>query len=215
MEDFIIENMEILEDKKLYREKLKIERLSFDIGDNIGILDRDNIYSEEFFKIMMGINQYTGSLKIFNREFSKFREEILYRMGMYYDGSLDMSRKLGRVLELSGSYYRNVSKPRIEDLISKYRFSNIRQKRLNQLDLFTIRKLGIAIANLNYPDIYIFYNILSELNKESKDIIKEIIEYETKGKLVILNSDSLEDLTDICNKIYEFKQGDINAIYWD
>lgn len=211
----VVENLSVPESGKKNSKDIKVESLIVEKGEKIGICSLDETEAEVLLKVFAGINGYEGSIKVFGKELNENRKKIAEKMGIYFDKTVYPNIKLRKFMDMTGSFYRGVTVPRIEDVMKKYRLIKLGDAKLKYLDRFFVKKAGLAAASLNYPELYILSGIFSDLDDESKTIIKEVVREEIDSKTAIVSSSSREDLENLCSRIYEINDGELNVVYWN
>ncbi len=208
--------MNIIEIEKLIIDDIKMNTQNIYIEENlkIGIYSEKNFERTELIKAIFGIDQSRErKINIFGIDINKKRNTIIRKIGFAFKDVLDPRLTVGKAFKIHGSYFRELTNPRIEDVMQRFYFYDYRNKKISTLSNFMKSKLAIAISVLNNPEILVYDGILDGLDKPERDEIKNIINSEAGGKTLLLSSDSLEDMIDIADIIYEIREGELNVIY--
>lgn len=209
--DIIEINKLIIDDIKMNTEKLYIEE-----NLRVGLYSESNFERMEMIKAVFGIEECRERrVEIFGKDINRKRNAIISKVGFGFKDVLDPKMTVDRVFKIHGSYFKELTSPRIEDVMQRFYFYDFRKKKLSSLSNFMKSKLSIAISVLNNPDILVYDGILDALDSQEREEIKNIIKSESEGRTLLLSSNSLEDVIDITDIIYEIREGKINVIYGD
>lgn len=101
----------------------------------------------------------------------------------------------------------------VTDLLAKMNLQEISAQKVNTLDDSSIQKLGIFCTLIKKNKIIIIEDCFKNLNNQDKDLIKELlVNYKTKGYLIILSSSVKDDFLYFADKIYEVEEDKVNEI---
>ncbi|MCF6154958.1 MAG: ABC transporter ATP-binding protein [Candidatus Brocadia sp.] len=104
-------------------------------------------------------------------------------------------------------------KRRIDDLLHDVGLDPYRKRPLNQYSKGMLRRIGLAQAIINDPELVILDEPTSGLDpiggREMKDLI---LEFKRQGKTVVLCSHLLADVQDICDRIAIFNKGIVQVM---
>lgn len=99
-------------------------------------------------------------------------------------------------------------KRRIDALIRAVRLDHVRKRPLNQYSKGMLRRIGLAQALINDPELVILDEPTSGLDpigsREMKDLI---LEFKRQKKTIVLCSHLLADVQDVCDRIAIFNKG--------
>ncbi len=131
--------------------------------------------------------------------------------------SKNIRRRIGICLENEGLYENLTCKENLEFYDRIYNSKINREERIKKLadkvGLIEINKkvfefskgmkkrLGIAIAMVNNPEIIILDEPLTGLDPEGQELIKEVLKKLSQESTIFFSSHNLNDVEDICNKI--------------
>ncbi|KKO20135.1 MAG: ABC transporter ATP-binding protein [Candidatus Brocadia sp.] len=103
---------------------------------------------------------------------------------------------------------KNERKRRIDALIREVRLDHVRKRPLRQYSKGMLRRIGLAQALINDPELVILDEPTSGLDpigsREMKDMI---LGFKRQGKTVVLCSHLLADVQDVCDRIAIFNKG--------
>ena len=132
-------------------------------------------------------------------------ESYLYRF-LNAEETLDF---YGRLFSLSGP----VRRQRIEQLIKMVGLESARKRQLREYSKGMARRLGLAQALINDPELVLLDEPTSGLDpigtKHVKTMIKDLKE---QGKTIIMSSHLLADVQDVCDRIGILHQGELKEL---
>ncbi len=190
------------------RESVKaVDGLSFDVrrGEVFGLLGPNGSGKTTTVRIALGLLFPTsGAVRIFGR--SPRNIEVKKRIGYMPEEShlysyLNAQETLdffGRLFRLSGAERR----ARVDALIDMVGLRRARRRPIGQYSKGMARRIGLAQALINDPDLLILDEPTTGLDpvgaREMKDLILTLRE---RGKTVFLCSHLLADVEEICDRI--------------
>ena len=149
----------------------------------------------------------------------------------YPSGDLEVKRKIGflpeesylykflnaeEILDFYGKLFeipKKERKGRVDKLIQVVGLSQYRKRPLSQYSKGMLRRIGVAQAMINEPELVILDEPTSGLDpigsREMKDLILEL---KRQGKTVVLCSHLLADVQDICDKIAILNKGVLQVL---
>lgn len=192
---------------------LALDKLNIDIqkGEIFGLLGPNGSGKTTTIKLLLGLifptegkayvlGKPTNDVAIKERIGFLPEESCFYRF-LNADETLDF---YGRLFKIS----RKERKLRADRLIKQVRLEFARKRSLRQYSKGMLRRIGIAQALINDPDLVILDEPTSGLDpigtRETKDIILEL---KKQGKTVLLCSHLLSDVQDICDRIVILDKG--------
>lgn len=144
----------------------------------------------------------------------------------YPSGNLTAKRKIGFLPEESYLYkflnaeeildfyaklfdiQKKERKRRIDVLLQEVRLDPVRKRPLSQYSKGMLRRIGLAQAIINDPELVILDEPTSGLDPIGSREIKDLIlEFKRQKKTVVLCSHLLADVQDICDRIAIFNKG--------
>lgn len=185
-------------------------------GEVLGLLGPNGSGKTTTVKMMLGLLYPTkGHIEVFGQSprhvATKARigylpeESYLYR---YLDSD--------ETLSFFGSLFKLESKERqqrAEQLIEMVGLKNARNRLVGEFSKGMQRRIGLAQALINDPDLVILDEPTSGLDpigcREIKDLILALSE---RGKTVILSSHLLSDVEDVCDRVVIYYGGRVQAM---
>ncbi len=197
------------------RKVLALNKLNVVIkkGEIFGLLGPNGSGKTTTLKLLLGLifptagrayllGKPTDDVAVKNRVGFLPEESCFYRF-LNADETLDFYGQLFRIP-------RKERKLRIERLLKRVGLEFARKRPLKQYSKGMLRRIGIAQALINDPDLIILDEPTSGLDpigtKETKDLI---VELKAQGKTVLLCSHLLSDVQDICDRVAIIDKGEL------
>jgi ABC-2 type transport system ATP-binding protein len=195
-----------------------VDNVDFEVrrGEVFGLLGPNGSGKSTTVKLMLGLLYPTkGHIEVFGHSprhvATKSRigylpeESYLYR----YLNSRETLDFFGNLFELSSKQRQN----RSEELLEMVGLSQAHLRAVGEFSKGMQRRIGLAQALINDPDLVILDEPTSGLDpigcREVKDLILALAR---RGKTVILSSHLLSDVEDVCNRVVIYYGGKIHAI---
>lgn len=195
-----------------------LNSLSLDVkkGEVFGLLGPNGSGKTTTLKLLLGLLFPTnGEIKILGRpsgDVSKNEkigylpeESYLYRF-LNAEETLDF---YGRLFKMSGRERRE----RSQALIERVGLKDARKRQLKEYSKGMTRRIGLAQALINDPDLVMLDEPTSGLDPlgtaDMKDMIRDLKE---QGKTVVMCSHLLADVQDICDRIAILYRGELKVI---
>jgi len=195
-----------------------VDNVDFEVrrGEVFGLLGPNGSGKSTTVKLLLGLLYPTkGHIEVFGHSprhvATKARigylpeESYLYR----YLNSHETLDFFGNLFELSGVDRNN----RSEQLLEMVGLSQTRSRAVGEFSKGMQRRIGLAQALINDPDLVILDEPTSGLDpigcREVKDLI---VAHARRGKTVILSSHLLSDVEDVCDRVVIYYGGKIQAM---
>ena len=102
---------------------------------------------------------------------------------------------------------------RTAELLKRVGLKDVRSKRLGEFSRGMLRRIGLAQALVNDPDLIILDEPTAGLDplgtRDVKDLLREL---KRRGKTVILSSHLLADVEDVCDRVAVLHLGELQAL---
>jgi ABC-2 type transport system ATP-binding protein len=201
------------------RSKAKaVDNVSFEVrkGEVFGLLGPNGSGKSTTIKMILGLLYPTkGHLEVFGK--SPRHVATKERIGYLPEESY-LYKYLNSIetLDFFGSLFRlspQERKDRIEQLLDMVGLSAARRRSVGEFSKGMQRRIGIAQALINDPDLVILDEPTSGLDpigcREVKDLILALAR---RGKTVILSSHLLSDVEDVCDRVVIYYGGKVQAM---
>ena len=193
------------------RKVVAVENLSFSVrqGEVFGLLGPNGSGKTTSLKMMLGlVFPSKGTIWVFERKPNDLA--VKKRIGFLPEESyLYRFLTAEESLRFYSTFF-DIEKPeeRIRDLLHRVGLYEVRNRRVHEFSKGMSRRLGIAQALINDPDLLMFDEPTSGLDpmgcREVKDLIVSLRE---QGKTILLCSHLLADVEDVCDRIAILHQG--------
>jgi ABC-2 type transport system ATP-binding protein len=201
------------------RQKVRaIKALDLEInkGEVFGLLGPNGSGKTTTIKLLLGLLFPTeGQALIFGKDASDVsknqrigylpEESYLYKF-LNADETLDF---YGRLFDIPA----DVRKERIEKLLKLVKIDRARKRQLREYSKGMTRRIGLAQALINNPDLILLDEPTSGLDpigtREMKDMILDL---KSQGKTVVMCSHLLADVQDVCDRIAILHQGELKEL---
>jgi ABC-2 type transport system ATP-binding protein len=185
-------------------------------GEIFGLLGPNGSGKSTTIKLLLGLLFPTeGQALVFGKDATDVaknqrigylpEESYLYRF-LNAEETLDF---YGRLFDLP----HDVLRRRIDELIKLVRLEPARKRQLKEYSKGMTRRIGLAQALINEPDLILLDEPTSGLDpigtREMKDLILELRD---KGKTVVMCSHLLADVQDVCDRIAILHQGELKEL---
>lgn len=206
--------LEVKNLKKTFKKSEIIKGLTFDMqeGEILGILGPNGAGKTTTLQMLLGIlTPTTGTIKIFDKDLSVHKSEILEKMN-FSSTYVDMP-------------WRLTVKENLEWSAWLYEISD-RRKRLNQIkELFRLEKqwnqpisalsagqktrVNLARSMINFPSILLLDEPTASLDPEVATYIREFFanQRKTYNKSIILTSHNMSEVESLCDRVLILKDG--------
>ena len=195
-----------------------VQSVSFDVrrGEVFGLLGPNGSGKSTTIKMILGLLFPTqGSLNVLGRSPREVKtkarigylpeESYLYP----YLTSEETLNFYGKLFDLSGAE----RKQRIDQLFDMIGLQHARRRKVGEFSKGMARRIGLAQALINDPDLVILDEPTSGLDplgcRQVKDLILTLAK---RGKTIIMTSHLLADVEDVCDRVAIMYNGKIQAM---
>ena len=209
MEEHIIEVKHL---KKYYGSNVGAEDVSFKInkGEIYGFIGPNGAGKSTTIRTILGlINKTSGSIYIKGKEFDKNDLETKKIIG-YLPSEINLYEEMTikQMLDYHQSFYKKDLNERRNELVNLLKIDE--KKKIEDLSLGNLKKVGIVLALMNEPEILILDEPTSGLDPIMQNIFHDILLKEKeKGTTIIYSSHVLSEVSSICDKVGFIKNGRI------
>lgn len=197
---------------KRYGQRTAVDRLDLDVrrGEVFGFLGPNGAGKTTTIRMALGlIEPSAGRVELFGRDVRRHRAEVLPRVGalvespaLYgYMSGRDNLRAVGRVLG-------GVSESRIDEVLEVIHLRSRDRDRVNTYSLGMKQRLGLGLAMLNDPELYLLDEPANGLDPagiaEIRDLLRELT---AEGHTVFISSHVLGEIQQICDRVAIIQDG--------
>ena len=198
---------------KRYGSKTAVNRLNATLTNGVyGLLGTNGAGKTTFMRLLCTVQRPTsGKIDLDGKSIWKlgerYRDVLGYlpqHFGYYPDfTALDFLLYVAALKGLDDKKAKNVS----NELLDEVGLSGERRRKIKTFSGGMIRRLGIAQALLNDPEILILDEPTSGLDPKERIRFRNIISALSKGRIVILSTHIVSDVEFIADQILLMKQG--------
>ena len=195
-----------------------VNDISFSLqkGEVLGLLGPNGAGKTTTIQVLLGvINKTMGSIKYFEKDFNKNREEILKKINFsstyislpWYFTVLEILELFARLYEISDR------KKRIKKLIHEFELDELINKGYHKLSSGEKTRLLLAKAFLNYPNLILLDEPTASLDVDIAVKIREFLKKQQKnyGVSILLTSHNMSEVEELCNNVIILDKGNVIA----
>ena len=197
--------------KKYYGKDRGIEDVTLKIkkGEIYGFIGPNGAGKSTTIRTILGlINKTSGNIYIKGKEFDKDDLEIKKTIG-YLPSEINLYDEMTvkQIFDYHQSFYKNDNKKR-KELVKLLKINE--NKKLEDLSLGNLKKVGIVLALMHEPEILILDEPTSGLDPIMQNVFHNILLKEKeKGTTILYSSHVLSEVSNICDKVGFIKDGKI------
>ena len=204
--------LELKKLKKYYDKTCGIEDVSLKLnkGEIYGFIGPNGAGKSTTLRTIMGlINKTSGSILFNDKELDiediNIKEKIGYlpsEINLYEDMTIK------QLLNYHESFYKKDLSKRRKELINLFKIDE--NKKIEDLSLGNLKKVGIVLAFLHSPEIILLDEPTSGLDPiMQNNFHKLILKEKEKGTTILYSSHILSEISNICDKVGFIKDGKI------
>ena len=197
---------------KYYGQVKGIENLSLKLeeGEIFGFIGPNGAGKSTTIRCVMNlINKTNGEVLIENKEFNKYNIYIKENIGylpseVYLYDDLTVSQ----MLDYHESFYKRDISKRRKELVKLLELDE--SKKIEDLSLGNLKKLGIILALMLEPKIFILDEPTSGLDPIMQNVFYDLLKEEKKkGTTIIYSTHILSEVSKICDRVGIIKDGEL------
>jgi len=200
---------------KYYGNVKGVENVSFSLneGEIFGFIGPNGAGKSTTIRSIMNlINKTEGKVYIYGKEFKKEDSEIKTLIG-YLPSEINLYDDLTvkQLLNYHSSFYkRDVSKRR-DELVDRLNLDTT--KKIEELSLGNLKKLGIVLAFMHEPRLLILDEPISGLDPlMQEEFYKLLKEEKERGTAIIYSTHILSEISKICDRVGIIRDGNLLKI---
>ena len=196
-----------------YYGKIKgIENLSLELnkGEIFGFIGPNGAGKSTTIKCIMNlINKNSGDIYIDGKINSKDDLELKEIIGyLPSEISLYDDMTVKQILDYNAQFYKKDTSFKRKELVTKFQLDE--SKKIEQLSLGNLKKLGIVLALVHDPKLIILDEPTSGLDPIMQDVFYNILKEEReKGNTIFYSTHILSEIKKICDRVGIIKDGNL------
>ena len=196
-----------------YYGKIKgIENLSLELnkGEIFGFIGPNGAGKSTTIKCIMNlINKNSGDIYIDGKINSKDDLELKEIIGyLPSEISLYDDMTVKQILDYNAQFYKKDTSFKRKELVTKFQLDE--SKKVEQLSLGNLKKLGIVLALVHDPKLIILDEPTSGLDPIMQDVFYNILKEEReKGNTIFYSTHILSEIKKICDRVGIIKDGNL------
>lgn len=204
--------LEIQNLTKYYGKTKGVENLSLKLeeGEIFGFIGPNGAGKSTTIRSIMNlINKTSGKVLVENKEFNKDDIEIKEKIGYLpseiylYD---DLTVK--EMLDYHEGFYKKEIHKRRTELVKRLELDE--KKKIEDLSLGNLKKLGIILAFMHEPKILILYEPTSGLDPIMQNVFYDLLKEEkAKGNTICYSTHILNEVSKICDRVGIIRNGEL------
>jgi lipooligosaccharide transport system ATP-binding protein len=202
---------------KAFGELTAVDGISFTVkkGESFGLLGPNGAGKTSTIRMIYGFSPMTsGSLKVFGLDITEQWREIKTRIGVcQQENSLDPDLSVRQNLEVFARYFdlsKHTAKERSEALLNFISMEHRKNDRVTALSGGLMRRLVIARALINNPDLLILDEPTTGLDPQSRHQLWERLdELKSGGLTILLTTHYMEEASRLCDRLVVIDHGKI------
>lgn len=207
--------LEIQNLTKYYGKTLGVQNLNLSLnsGEIFGFIGPNGAGKSTTLRCIMNlINKTEGKVLIDGIEFTKNDIDIKAKIG-YLPSEINLydDFTVKEMLDFHEKYYKkDIHKKRL-DLVSRFKLDE--NKKIEDLSLGNLKKLGIILTFMIDAEIYILDEPISGLDPIMQNVFYSLLKEEKeKGKTIFYSTHVLSELSKICDRVGIIKNGNLIKI---
>lgn len=207
--------LKLMDVQKKYKDKEAVRKFNYTFTNGVyGLLGENGAGKTTLMRLICGILQTTsGSVYCDNLEIvrmgAEYRKLLGYLpqdFGYYGDFTAERFLRYMAALKALPEEYANC---RIEELLELVDLKDVKKKRLKTFSGGMIRRIGIAQALLNEPEILVLDEPTAGLDPKERVRFRNIISSLGKNRIVLLSTHIVSDIEYIADSILIMKNGEL------
>ena len=204
--------LELKKLKKYYDKTCGIEDVSLKLnkGEIYGFIGPNGAGKSTTLRTIMGlINKTSGSILFNDEELDIEDRNIKEKIG-YLPSEINLyeDMTIKELLNYHESFYKKDLTKRRKELINLFKIDE--NKKIEDLSLGNLKKIGIVLAFLHNPEIILLDEPTSGLDPiMQNNFHKLLLKEKEKGTTILYSSHILSEISNICDKVGFIKDGKI------
>lgn len=207
--------LKLMDVQKKYKDKEAVRKFNYTFTNGVyGLLGENGAGKTTLMRLICGVLQPTGgSIYCDNIEIASMGAEYRRLLGYLpqdfgYYGDFTAERFL-RYMAALKALPEDYADSRIDELLDMVELKNVKKKKLKTFSGGMIRRIGIAQALLNDPEILILDEPTAGLDPKERVRFRKVISSLGKNRIVLLSTHIVSDIDYIADKILIMKNGEL------
>ena len=209
MSDVVIELKHL---KKYYGNTKGIEDVSFQIhkGEIYGFIGPNGAGKSTTIRTIMGLlNKTSGDIFLFQKE-ANFDDTLLKKKIGYLPSEVNLysDMTVKQLFDFHESFYDIDYHKNRKELVKIFKIDE--NKKIEDLSLGNLKKVGIVLAFMHEPEILILDEPTSGLDPIMQNVFHDLLlKAKEKGTTILYSSHVLSEVSSICDRVGFIKEGKI------
>lgn len=207
--------LKLMDIEKRYKDKEAVRKFNYTFVNGVyGLLGENGAGKTTLMRLICGIlKPTTGNIYCDNIEIASMGAEYRKLLGYlpqdfgYYDEFT--AERFLRYMAALKALPKEYADSRIEELLDVVELKNKKKKKLKTFSGGMIRRIGIAQALLNDPEILILDEPTAGLDPKERVRFRKVISSLGKNRIVLLSTHIVSDIDYIADKILIMKNGEL------
>ena len=207
--------LKLMDIEKRYKDKEAVRKINYTFVNGVyGLLGENGAGKTTLMRLICGIlKPTTGNIYCDNIEIASMGAEYRKLLGYlpqdfgYYDEFT--AERFLRYMAALKALPKEYADSRIEELLDLVELKNKKKKKLKTFSGGMIRRIGIAQALLNDPEILILDEPTAGLDPKERVRFRKVISSLGKNRIVLLSTHIVSDIDYIADKILIMKNGEL------
>lgn len=201
--------------RKFYGETLAVDDVTFSVGrgELFGILGPNGAGKTSTIRMICGASPLSrGQLRVFGRDITTDWREIRAKIGVcHQDNNLDSDITVRENLEVYAGFFgipRVVARERASRLLEFFDLKHREKAQVNELSGGMMRRLILARALINEPELLILDEPTTGLDPQSRHQVWErLASLKTRGVTILLTTHYMEEAARLCDRLVIIDRG--------
>jgi len=204
--------IEIKKLKKYYGRTKGIDEVSLKInkGEIYGFIGPNGAGKSTTIRTLIGlINKSSGEIYINGTKLNNYNNDFKQRIG-YLPSEINLynDMTIKELFNYHESFYKKSLSEKRKELVKLFKIDE--NKKVEELSLGNLKKVGISLALMHEPEILILDEPTSGLDPIMQKVLHDIlIKEKNKGTTILYSSHVLNDVSNICDKVGFIKEGKV------